>query len=139
TMENNVIVNRPTDLSVSKRTRPKRIRSETIIGWLYALPALHFYAVLVLVPLVLSVVDSFHRWNGVGPMTWVGLKNYITIFEFPNLIGSVVNSFWLIVWFSFIPVSLGLLTASVINRVATGKFGEFARTIIFLPYVIALV
>jgi len=138
-MENNVIVNRPADLSVSERTRPKRVRSETIIGWLYALPALLFYAVFVLVPLVLSVVYSFHRWNGVGPMTWVGLKNYITIFEFPNLIGSVVNSFWLIVWFSFIPVGLGLVTASVINRVATGKFGEFARTILFLPYVIALV
>lgn len=97
------------------------------------------YAVFVLVPLLLSILYSFNRWNGVGPMTWVGLNNYVTVFQFPNLIGSIFNAFWLIVWFSFIPVGLGLVTASVINRVATGRFGEIARTVVFLPYIIALV
>jgi raffinose/stachyose/melibiose transport system permease protein len=139
-MENNTIDHRSAELSVSKRTRTnKRIRSEAFIGWLYVLPALLMYTVFVLIPLVLSVLYSFHRWNGIGPMTWVGLKNYVTVFQFPNLIGTIVNAFWLIVWFSIIPVGLGLVTASVINRVATGRFGEIARTILFLPYVIALV
>jgi raffinose/stachyose/melibiose transport system permease protein len=97
------------------------------------------YAVFVLVPFVLTIVYSFHKWNGVGPMTWVGLKNYVTVFEVPNLIGTIFNAFWLVVWFSFIPVGLGLVVASVINRVATGRFGEIARTVLFLPYIIALV
>jgi raffinose/stachyose/melibiose transport system permease protein len=139
-MENNTIDYRPADLSASKRTRiNKRIRSEAFIGWLYVLPALLMYTAFVLVPLVLSVLYSFHRWNGVGPMTWVGLKNYVTVFQYPNLIGTIFNAFWLIVWFSFIPVGLGLVTASVINRAATGRFGEIVRTVLFLPYVIALV
>jgi raffinose/stachyose/melibiose transport system permease protein len=139
-MENNTIDYRPAALSVSRRIRTnKRIRLEAIIGWLYVLPALLMYAVFVLVPLVLSVLYSFHRWNGIGPMTWVGLKNYVTVFQFPNLIGTIFNAFWLIIWFSFIPVGLGLVTASVINRLATGRFGEIARTVLFLPYVIALV
>jgi raffinose/stachyose/melibiose transport system permease protein len=43
------------------------------------------------------------------------------------------------VWFSFIPVGLGLIVASVIHRVATGRFGAVARTVLFLPQVIALV
>jgi raffinose/stachyose/melibiose transport system permease protein len=132
--------NRPAALSVSRRTHSnKRVRWETIVGWLFVLPALFMYAVFVLVPLLLSILYSFNRWNGVGPMTWVGLNNYVTVFQFPNLIGSIFNAFWLIVWFSFIPVGLGLVTASVINRVATGRFGEIARTVLFLPYVIALV
>ena len=139
-MENNNIDRRPAELSVSKRNRTnKRIRSETLIGWLFVLPALLMYAIFVLVPLMLSVLYSFYRWNGIGPMIWVGLKNYVTVFQFPNLIGTIINAFWLIVWFSFIPVSLGLVAASVINRVATGRFGEIARTVLFLPYVIALV
>ena len=132
--------NRPAALSVSRRTHSnKRVRWETIVGWLFVLPALFMYAVFVLVPLLLSILYSFNRWNGVGPMTWVGLNNYVTVFQFPNLIGSIFNAFWLIVWFSFIPVGLGLVTASVINRVATGRFGEVARTVVFLPYIIALV
>ncbi|PKN99654.1 MAG: sugar ABC transporter permease [Chloroflexi bacterium HGW-Chloroflexi-4] len=131
--------NQPATLSISKRTRNKWVRREDIIGWLYALPALFMYAVFVLVPFVLTIVYSFHKWNGVGPMTWVGLKNYITVFEVPNLIDTIFHAFWLVVWFSFIPVGLGLVVASVINRVATGRFGEVSRTILFLPYIIALV
>jgi raffinose/stachyose/melibiose transport system permease protein len=97
------------------------------------------YAVFVLVPFLLTIVYSFHRWNGVGPMTWVGLKNYITVFQVPDLIGTIFHAFWLVVWFSFIPVGLGLVVASVINRVASGRFGGFSRTVLFLPYIIALV
>jgi raffinose/stachyose/melibiose transport system permease protein len=97
------------------------------------------YVVFVLVPLLLTIVYSFYKWNGVGPMTWVGLKNYVTVFEVPDLLGTIFNAFWLVIWFSFIPVTLGLVVASVIHRVATGRLGEVARTILFLPQVIPLV
>jgi raffinose/stachyose/melibiose transport system permease protein len=96
-------------------------------------------AVFVLVPLLLTIVYSFFRWNGVGPATWVGLKNYVTVFEVPDLLGTIFNAFWLVVWFSFIPVGLGLVVASVIHRVATGRLGAMARTVLFLPQVIPLV
>jgi raffinose/stachyose/melibiose transport system permease protein len=132
--------NRPAASSVSRRTHlNKRVRRETLVGWLFVLPALLMYAAFVLAPFLLTILYSFHRWNGVGPMTWVGLKNYVTVFQVPDLIGTIYHAFLLIVWFSFIPVGLGLVTASVINRVATGRFGEIARTVLFLPQVIALV
>jgi raffinose/stachyose/melibiose transport system permease protein len=115
------------------------IRRETIIGWLFVAPALFMYVFFVLVPLLFTIVYSFYRWNGVGPMTWVGLKNYVTIFEVPDLLGTIVNAFWLVIWFSFIPVTLGLVVASVIHRVATGRLGEVSRTVLFLPQVIPLV
>lgn len=115
------------------------IHRETLIGWLFVLPALAMYALFVLQPLMLTIQYSFYKWNGVGPKTWVGLKNYITIFQVPDLIGTISNAFWLVVWFSFIPVGLGLVVASVMHRVATGRLGAIARTVLFLPQVIALV
>ena len=42
-------------------------------------------------------------------------------------------------FFSFVPVALGLLLASLIRRVATGALGSAARTVVFLPQVIPLV
>ena len=117
----------------------KVVRRETIIGWLFAAPALVMYAIFVLLPLLLTIVYSFYKWNGVGAMTWVGLKNYATVFEVPDLLGTIVNAFWLVIWFSFIPVTLGLVVASVIHRVATGRLGEVSRTVLFLPQVIPLV
>ena len=116
-----------------------KTRREAIINWLFVLPALLMYSMFVLLPLFLSIFYSFFRWNGVGPMTWVGLKNYFTILQFPNLLGSIFNAFKLIIWFSFVPVGLGLVVASVINRVATGHLGAIARTVLFLPQVIPLV
>jgi raffinose/stachyose/melibiose transport system permease protein len=124
----------------SRRNFLQRIfRRETFIGWLFVLPALLMYAVFVLVPFMLTIRYSFFKWNGVSPAIWVGLKNYVTIFQVPNLIGTVRNAFWLVVWFSFIPVGLGLVVASVIHRVATGRFGTVSRTVLFLPNVIPLV
>src|SRR5512143_1078720 len=117
----------------------KVVRRETIIGWLFAAPALVMYAVFVLLPLLLTIVYSFYKWNGVGAMTWVGLKNYVTVFEVPDLLGTIFNAFRLVVFFSFIPVTLGLVVASVIHRVATGRLGEISRTVLFLPQVIPLV
>jgi len=117
----------------------RKTRRESIIGWLFTLPALLMYAFFVLVPFLFTIIYSFFRWNGVGPMTWVGVKNYISVLQVPNLVGTIVNAFYLVVWFSFIPVGLGLIVASVIYRVATGRFGAIARTVLFLPQVIALV
>jgi raffinose/stachyose/melibiose transport system permease protein len=132
--------NRTVPLASSRRISPNRvIRRGTLVGWLFVLPALLMYAVFVLVPFLLTFVYSFYRWTGVGAATWVGLKNYATVFEVPDLLGTVVNAFWLVVWFSFIPVGLGLVVASVIHRVATRRLGAVARTVLFLPQVIPLV
>lgn len=125
---------------VSGRNALSRVvRPDTLIGWLFVLPALLMYAVFVLLPLLLSIQYSFFHWDGIGPMTWVGLNNYKSVLEDPDLLGTIVNAFKLVVFFSFIPVSLGLVVASVIHRVATGKLGTAARTVLFLPQVIPLV
>jgi len=72
-------------------------------------------------------------------MTWVGLKNYQTVLEDPDLLGTIFNAFRLVIFFSIIPVTLGLIVASIIHRVATGRLGSAARTVLFLPQVIPLV
>jgi raffinose/stachyose/melibiose transport system permease protein len=132
--------NRPAAPALSRRIfLGKRVRRETIIGWLFILPALSMYAVFVLLPLLLSIQYSFYRWNGIGDMTWVGLQNYATVLEVPNLLGTIYNAFQLVVWFSFIPVALGLVVASIIHRLATGRLGALSRTVLFLPQVIPLV
>jgi raffinose/stachyose/melibiose transport system permease protein len=115
------------------------IRQQTLIGWLFVLPALLFYAVFVLQPLALTVEYSFYRWDGVGPATWVGLTNYAAVLSEPKLVETLLNAFRLVIFFSLIPVGLGLVTAGVIQRVARGRLGAISRTVLFLPQVIPLV
>jgi raffinose/stachyose/melibiose transport system permease protein len=132
--------NRPATLAVSRRTiLGKRVRREIVVGWLFVVPALAMYAVFVLLPLLLTIAYSLYHWDGVGPAKWVGLDNYLTVFEVPDLFGTIYNAFLLVLWFSFIPVGLGLIVASIIHRIARGRFGSLARTVLFLPQVIPLV
>lgn len=115
------------------------VRRQTFVGWLFVTPALGFYAVFVLQPMLLTVQYSLYRWDGVGPATWVGLSNYVTVLSEPRLIETLFNAFRLVLFFSLAPVTLGLVTASVIYRVATGRLGAVSRSVLFLPQVIPLV
>lgn len=124
--------------ATSVRPASRRRRSSKV-GWLFVLPALAVYALFVLTPLAQTVRYSFYRWNGIGEKTWVGLSNYRTVLDDPDLFGSIRNSLWLVLFFSVIPVTLGLLAASVMHRVVRGRFGTVARTVLFLPQVIPLV
>ena len=115
------------------------VRRQTFVGWLFVLPALAMYGLFVLQPLALTLQYSFYRWDGVGPATWVGLSNYAAMLTEPKLVETLFNAFRLVLFFSVVPVALGLVTASVIHRVATGRLGAVSRTVLFLPQVIPLV
>ncbi|MEV4571405.1 sugar ABC transporter permease [Nonomuraea sp. NPDC049419] len=117
--------------------RPRGARG--VAGWLFVVPALAFYAVFVLRPIALTVQYSLYEWNGIGASTWVGLANYGTVFTDPDLLDSLINAFQLIVFFSVIPVVLGLAIAATIRRIAASRLALVARTVLFLPQVIPLV
>lgn len=123
----------------ARRIPWRRVRRQTLVGWLFVLPALVMYGLFVLQPLILTVQYSLYRWDGVGPATWVGLSNYVPVLSEPRLLDTLFNAFRLVLFFSLIPVGLGLVTASVIQRVARGRLGTVSRTVLFLPQVIPLV
>jgi len=109
------------------------------IGWLFAAPAIVVYALFVLVPMVRTVQYSFYEWDGIGASPWVGFDNYARVFTDPELFGTIVNAFELIVFFSGFPVLLGLAIAGTIRRIATSRLAVVARTVLFIPQVIPLV
>jgi raffinose/stachyose/melibiose transport system permease protein len=135
------VVRTPTAGTSTVRRRPRLPgdRRRAVVGWLYVAPALAMYGFFVLQPLVLTVSYSFYDWDGVGASEWVGLANYRRVFDDPDLYGAILNSFRLLIFFCAIPVSLGVVVASVLNRMSAGRFGTVARAVIFLPQIIPLV
>ena len=136
------LMSAPASPSATSRRTPRLLRGvrrDHLVGWLFVVPALAFYAMFVLQPLVLSFQYSFYDWNGVGVATWVGLDNYATVFSDEELLNAIFNAFKLIFFFSVIPVTVGLVTASIIRGAARGRFGTVSRTVLFLPQVIPLV
>ncbi len=106
---------------------------------LFVLPAFTAYAVFVLAPLVMSLYYSTLRWDGIGKARFTGLANYVTVLTDPDLLSIIGNAFELVLYFTVIPVLLGLAVASAIRGHMAGTFGTLTRTILFLPQVIPLV
>jgi len=114
-------------------------RRRGVLAWALVAPAGIAYVLFVLRPMAQSVQFSFYEWDGVTESTWVGLDNYAAVFEIPEMYGSIVNAIELIVYFSLVPVALGLFTANTIRSFATSRLALVSRVVLFLPQVIPLV
>ncbi|MEU3612404.1 sugar ABC transporter permease [Streptomyces sp. NPDC006872] len=126
---------RPTREGAAARSR-RRLRARRWAGWLFALPALAFYGLFNFYPVLLSIQYSFYDWDGIGASTWVGLQNYTEVFTDSEQLNSLLHAFYLILFFTVLPVTLALITASVLRQIEGRFSGALARTLLFLPQII---
>ena len=118
------------------RPRPPRRRARNWSGWLFALPAAVMYGVFVLRPTLSTVQYSFYDWDGITPATAVGLDNYRRVLTEPELVSAIWHSFFLIIFFTLIPVTGGLLIAALLQEIRLRGLATAARTALFLPQII---
>lgn len=126
------------DGATARRTRRPSGRGRRARGWLYVLPALGVYLGFAIWPALNTLRLSLLKWDGVLPATFVGLDNYVEIFKDPALYEAVLHGLLLIVFFSVVPIAVGLLmTALLMGKVRRGM--TFFRVVFFLPQVLPLV
>lgn len=100
---------------------------------LLAVPASLFILVIVS-SIVQSIWISFYDWDGTGPAKWVGLANYVELFNDGQFIVSLKNNVLWLVLFLLAPV-IGLALALFLNQ----KLPEmrFVKSVFFIPLVLA--
>ena len=108
-------------------------------AYLYIAPAFVLFAVFLGVPALQTAQYSLYKWNGIGPSTWVGLQNYASLVTDATLRSSFLHAGVLILFYSAVPVVLGLLLTAIISRGANLPGMSVFRTLLFLPQVVASV
>lgn len=107
--------------------------------YLYIFPALAAYGMFVLYPAFSSLLYSFTDWDGVGKASFIGLRNYAkALLHDPLVWTALKNNLIYMVFFSLIPIAIGLLLASLIGRSRLKGINLF-RTALFMPQVVPLV
>lgn len=109
-------------------------------GWLtptlLLLPAMVLFFVVILWSAVESIWISFHEWDGFGSMTWVGLGNYVELYNDPQFYVSLKNNvIWLVLFMAAPP--LGLALALLLNQKIRGM--RLMKSLFFIPLVLASV
>jgi raffinose/stachyose/melibiose transport system permease protein len=123
--------------AAARRRRPGGRRRWGQLIWVA--PALAVYAFFVLRPLITSVQYSLYEWNGIGVATFVGGANYFEVFTDPDQLSIIANAVVLVLFFTVIPVALGLLAAALMHGLPSGSFTTVSRSVLFIPQVIPLV
>lgn len=102
-------------------------------------PALFFYIVFLVIPIVRTVQFSFFSWDGASPdMLFVGLDNYARMLEdetFWRALGH--NLFW-IVSTVVLPVGVGFILAVLLASHLVKRKVVF-RVTYFMPHILSLV
>src|SRR3569832_1504502 len=115
------------------------VRGRTaLVAWAFIVPAFVFYATFVVVPVGMSVYYSLLRWDGIGKAQFKGLSNYVVVLSESDFLQILGNAFQLVIYFTIIPVAIGLGVASAIRNHLGGRFGAAARTGLFVPPVLPL-
>jgi len=114
-------------------------RDRLVLAFMVGIPAI-FVLGFVWVPALISVVLSFTRWNGIGPVSdiqWIGFQNYTDLVTiYPQFLPAVSNNLlWLAVFF-FIATPLGIFMATLLDREVRGT--AFFQSALYLPVVLSL-
>ncbi|BDB59474.1 MULTISPECIES: carbohydrate ABC transporter permease [Rhodococcus] len=100
------------------------------------LPALIFTIVVTQIPFLFTLYYSTQSWNLVSPGSrrFVGLQNYVDVFQDSQFWQVTLNTVILIVGTVLISVILGLLLALLLDRAFLGR--GIARTLLITPFLV---
>lgn len=108
---------------------------DSALGYALLAPSLFGVATFLLLPMLVVVWLSLHRWDLLGPIEYVGLDNWRAVLTDSSFGNSLVVTVAFVALVVPTQMALGLVAASMLTRELPGS-GVF-RTLYVLPWVCA--
>ena len=104
-----------------------------VLPFVFVGPAIAILTFYLLVPAILTVINSFRDATGAN---WIGLDNYLYAFTNPDMVTAIRNNvLWLILG-TGLSTGLGLVIAVLADR---SRLDRVAKILVFLPMAISFV
>lgn len=102
--------------------------------WLFLLPTFAAFCVGFLYPFLKGIFLSFCKFKTTSKWTWIGLKNYVTIFQDEGFL----HAFWFTALFAIVSLLIiNVLAFAVAYALTRGiKGSNIFRTVFFMPNLI---
>ncbi|QQE80243.1 carbohydrate ABC transporter permease [Alicyclobacillus sp. SO9] len=125
---------------MQQMTGNTRLRYKIMKGstpYVLIFPNLLLFFVFIILPAIFGLIDSFARWNGIEPLHFIGLGNYVALLT--------SHSFWTMLWrtFRFILIAVpltffvSLWLAYLLSKDIRGR--SFFRMVFYAPAVISAI
>jgi len=106
--------------------------------YLFISPFYILFLIFGVYPILFSFYLSFTEWKGLGPIKFVGLRNFELLLKDKIFWQSMTNG--VILFFMYVPILtfLALVLAVILNSKRVRGF-RFFRTLLFIPYIMNIV
>ncbi|WP_112237038.1 carbohydrate ABC transporter permease [Kribbella monticola] len=128
---------RAADVSANSPDGPPNRFRQAIPQYAAVSPFFILFAIFGAFPVLFSIWLSFHSWDGIGTMKWVGIEQYSYLLTDPSFWKSITNT--LIIWvISTVPMlALALVIANALHNAT--RFRTFYRIAYFIPNITSVV
>ncbi|MCL4418062.1 MAG: sugar ABC transporter permease [Actinobacteria bacterium] len=107
---------------------------------IFVLPAIFFFALILIYPVIYTIRLSFYEWSGFGNPweIFVSFQNFITLFTQDQFFKrAIINTISFTIGETILMIVIGFCLALLVDSLIKGK--TFFRTTIFLPLVLSVV
>ena len=122
--------------SISPQRRKRRFRENLVVGVCLA-PATAIMLVFTYFAFMFCIYMSFHNWNMLSPMRFIGVSNYVSAFTNEFFHNSVKRTFVYVGVSVPACIVLGLMAGLLLDWITFGR--GFYRLMLFLPVIVSMV
>lgn len=122
-----------------KKKRSDILINEERTAYAFLLPSLLGTLFFVMVPILISLLLGFTKWNpikGITDIQFVGLENFKRMLTDERVLTAIGNNIKYSLFYVPLTIGLALLLAELLNKLVFGKVP--LRTMIFMPYISSL-
>ncbi|TFE00621.1 carbohydrate ABC transporter permease [Jeotgalibacillus salarius] len=115
----------------------KRKMKNVLTITLFVSPALIVYALYVIYPILATLNYSFYDWSGSNVGTFIGLQNYVQLFNDSIFWTALLNNTWITLTSVFVQIPLGLIMALMLFAPIKGI--KLMSSVYFFPFLMSTV
>lgn len=104
-------------------------------SYLLVTPYLLHFICFVAFPVIFSVVLTFHKWNIISPMHFIGLNNYKKLIQDTYFLKATYNTLVFLIIHIPLQIGIALFLALILSKRL--KMSGFFRSVFFLPVVVS--
>lgn len=108
-----------------------KLNKEWLTGYLMIFPVVAGLLVFYIYPIFKVIIDSFYEVGSFNKRSFMGLDNYLTMFNDPKMWSSLFNTFSYVIVIVPGTIIISLILAALLNTKIKGR--GFFRVIYFIP------
>ena len=117
----------------------RSFKMEKLVPYIFILPFMFSFFAFFFFPSLYSLVLSFYRYRGFGPMSFVGFNNYVALLSYSSFRESIYNTFYYFIMHTIPTMVFAFVLAYMLQSKLLTRYHKIFKPMLFLPQIVPIV